>query len=311
MPVQVYHAVSDRSRQLRAEDEKLIDSFCDALWTEDGLADKTLAAYRSDLLGVACRLREQGTCLEQARHADLAEVLAGNAQKSARSLARMHSSLRRFYLWSIRCGLRKEDPCARLSRPRLGRSLPKSLGEDEVDRLIAAPDAATARGLRDRTMLELMYAAGLRVSELVGLTMVRVSMQSGIVRIDGKGGRERLVPIGEEALHWLQRYLRAARPELLDGKASDMVFPGRAGRPMTRQNFWHMIKRYAASAGIDPGISPHTLRHAFATHLLNRGADLRVVQMLLGHSDLSTTQIYTHVATARLEQMHAQHHPRA
>ncbi len=295
----------------RPADLALIDQFCDALWSEDGLADRSLAAYRSDLTRVAGSLALQGSGLLEAQGADLARVLAGLSHLAARSLARMHSALRRFYGWALRQRLRADDPTVRLARPRIGRPLPKSLSEAEVERLLGAPDTASARGMRDRTMLELMYAAGLRVSELVGLDMPRLSIESGVVRILGKGQRERLVPVGEEALHWLQRYLRTARPELLDGRSSTVVFPARHGRAMTRQNFWHIIKRYAVTAQVSGSISPHTLRHAFATHLLNHGADLRVVQMLLGHSDLSTTQIYTHVATARLQQLHAQHHPRA
>ncbi len=295
----------------RPDDIALIDRFCDALWSEDGLADRSLSAYRSDLTRVASSLSARGGGLLDAQGADLAWVLARRSHLAARSLARMHSALRRFYGWAVRQRLREDDPTVRLARPRIGRPLPKSLSEAEVERLLAAPDIGSARGMRDRTMLELMYAAGLRVSELVGLELPRLSTESGVVRILGKGQRERLVPVGEEALHWLQRYLRSARPELMDGRASAVLFPARNGQAMTRQNFWHIIKRYAVTAQVSGSISPHTLRHAFATHLLNHGADLRVVQMLLGHSDLSTTQIYTHVATARLQQLHAQHHPRA
>ncbi len=294
-----------------AQDIELIERFCEALWAEDGLADPTLAAYHSDLLGVARMLAPMQTTLLQAQTPDLALVLAGRRALAARSLARLHSAIRRFYRWAARERLRPDNPSEGLARPKIGRGLPKSLSEDEVERLLQAPDPGTARGLRDRTMLELMYAAGLRVSELVALELPRLSLESGVLRILGKGNRERLVPVGEEALVWLSRYLRSARSDLLDGVRSEVVFPARAGRAMTRQNFWHIIKRYATVAGIDPDISPHTLRHAFATHLLNHGADLRVVQLLLGHSDLSTTQIYTHVASARLEQLHAQHHPRA
>ena len=297
--------------QATPADSSLIDQFCDAVWAEDGLSDRSLAAYRSDLLRVSEILAQSQRDLLQADTADLAQVLARRSHLSARSLARMHSSLRRFYAWALRRSLREADPSARLARPRTGRPLPQTLSEQEVERLLAAPDLSTARGLRDRTMLEIMYAAGLRVSELVGLELSRLSVEAGVVRVLGKGQRERLVPLGEEALHWLQDYLRGARPELLDGRVSEVIFPGRHGRAMTRQNFWHIIKRYALAAGVSMQISPHTLRHAFATHLLNHGADLRVVQMLLGHSDLSTTQIYTHVATARLQQLHAQHHPRA
>ncbi len=292
-------------------DLSLIARFCDALWLEDGLADRSVSAYRSDLVRVARELARRGEDLQTASAADLAAVMVSCQALAARSLARLHSALRRFYRWAVRERLRGDDPSARLARPKIGRPLPKSLSESEIDRLLEAPNVDTARGLRDRTMLEFMYAAGLRVSELVSLDMSRISLDGGVVRIMGKGAKERLVPVGEEALLWLQRYLRQGRPELLDGVISDVVFPARAGRAMTRQNFWHIIKRYALTAGMGGAISPHTLRHAFATHLLNHGADLRVVQMLLGHSDLSTTQIYTHVATARLEQLHARNHPRA
>lgn len=294
-----------------SQDSDLIDQFCEAVWLQDGLADSSLQAYRRDLARVASILATDSVGLLEADELALASVMAASDDLAVRSLARLHSSLRRFYRWMVQQGLREDDPSRKLSRPRIGRALPKSLSESEVEALLQAPLLDSARGLRDRTMLELMYAAGLRVSELVGLDMSGVSQQAAVLRILGKGGKERLVPVGEEALDWLQRYLRSARPELLDGLQSDVLFPARAGKAMTRQNFWHIIKRYAVAAGIDGGISPHTLRHAFATHLLNHGADLRVVQMLLGHGDLSTTQIYTHVANARLQQLHAQHHPRA
>ncbi|ORE88712.1 site-specific tyrosine recombinase XerD [Oceanococcus atlanticus] len=292
-------------------DVTLIARFCDSLWLEDGLADSSVQAYRSDLRRVGAELARQGASLLDATPADLAAVMAACQELAARSLARLYSALKRFYRWALRECLRGDDPSARLARPRIGRPLPKALSESEIERLLDAPDVGSARGLRDRTMLELMYAAGLRVTELVSLDMSRLGLDGGVVRIMGKGSKERLVPVGEEAMVWLQRYLRQGRPELLDGVVSDVVFPARDGRAMTRQNFWHIIKRYALMAGISGVISPHTLRHAFATHLLNHGADLRVVQMLLGHSDLSTTQIYTHVASARLEQLHARNHPRA
>lgn len=293
------------------QDLSLIDQFCEALWLQDGLADASLAAYRSDLKRLAANLRGLDQNLLNANDVGLASALVQNSSLSARSLARLHSSVRRFYRWALAQGLRSDDPCAQLARPKIGRPLPKSLSENEIEALLDAPDQTTARGLRDRAMLELMYAAGLRVSELVSLRMANLAMESGVLRILGKGSKERLVPVGEAALDYLQRYQRQSRAELLDGVVSDVLFPARNGRPMTRQNFWHIIKRYAVAAGIQGGISPHTLRHAFATHLLNHGADLRVVQMLLGHGDLSTTQIYTHVASARLEALHQQHHPRA
>ena len=292
-------------------DIELIDRFCEALWLEDALADPSLAAYRSDMRRVARALAGRKIDLIAANATDLAEVMVASNELSARSLARLHTTVRRFYRWAIRNELRSDNPSLYLSRPKIGRPLPKTLSESDIDALLDAPHVDSARGLRDRTMLELMYAAGLRVSELVGLDVSGVSLSAGVVRVTGKGDKERIVPVGELALDWLQRYLRSARPELLDGLVSDVLFPARAGAAMTRQNFWHIIKRYAVVAGIDSAISPHTLRHAFATHLLNHGADLRIVQMLLGHSDLSTTQIYTHVANARLQQMHSEHHPRA
>ncbi|MGB1581963.1 MAG: site-specific tyrosine recombinase XerD, partial [Nevskiales bacterium] len=229
---------------------------------------------------------------------------------SARTSARQLSSLRRFYRYQLRVGAIQVDPTQDIPSPSLGRPLPKTISEQQVEDLLAAPNVDDPLGLRDRSMLELMYATGLRVSELVTLTVPQLSQQQGVLRVVGKGGKERLVPIGEEALHWLQRYLLQARTELMKGRASDYLFPSRKAEHMTRQNFWHIIRRYAQAAGIRSELSPHGLRHAFATHLLNHGADLRVVQMLLGHSDLSTTQIYTHVARARLKSLHAQHHPR-
>ncbi len=293
-----------------AADAALLDRFADALWAEQGLADKTLAAYRSDLAGLARFLGRSGRGLCEAEYADLAAYMQTRMVHSARSGARLVSSMRRFYRWAVREDLLGEDPSALLDRPKPGQPLPKVMSEAEVDALLCAPDLRSARGLRDRSMLEVLYAAGLRVSELVGLTLAQLNREAGVVRILGKGGRERLVPLGDQALDWLQRYFREARPELLKGAVSEFVFPGRAGRAMTRQNFWNIIKAYARVAGLVSDPSPHTLRHAFATHLLNHGADLRAVQMLLGHSDLSTTQIYTHVATARLQDLHARHHPR-
>jgi integrase/recombinase XerD len=222
----------------------------------------------------------------------------------------MLTSIRRFYRWLVRENVIRDDPSARIDMPKLGRPLPKVLSEVQVEDLLAAPDVEDPLGLRDRAMLELLYATGLRVSELVGLKLHQMNLRQGVVQVTGKGGRERLVPMGEEAQSWMERYLRIARPELLGRRQADAVFPSRRGSAMTRQNFWHGLKRHARQAGIAVELSPHTLRHAFATHLLNHGADLRVVQMLLGHSDLSTTQIYTHVAKARLKSLHEQHHPR-
>lgn len=289
-----------------------IDGFLDRLWSERGLSANTLAAYRSDLGALARWLERNGTTLVDASRDQLLRYLASRAEAGARprSTARQLSSIRRFYRHLVAEGRRSDDPSARIEMPRLGRPLPKTLTEGEVERLLAAPDVGTPLGLRDRAMLEVLYASGLRVSELVGLRLDQLNPRLGLVRVVGKGDRERLVPLGDEAAAWLDRHLRDARPELLRGRLSDDVFPTRRGERMTRQAFWHAIKRYARLAEVATRLSPHTLRHAFATHLLNHGADLRAVQMLLGHSDLSTTQIYTHVARERLKQVHADHHPR-
>jgi integrase/recombinase XerD len=287
----------------------VVDRFLDALWLEAGLSRNTLAAYRSDLDGLALWLRASPAT---ASREQLQDYLADCVHRGARprTTARLLSSLRRFYQYLLREGVIAADPSALLESPRLGRPLPRSLTEEQVENLLAAPEAGTPLGLRDRAMLETLYATGLRVSELVALTVPQVNLQAGAVRVVGKGNKERLVPLGEEALEWLQRFLREARPELLRGHASDALFPTARGAAMTRQAFWHNLKRYAHRAGIAVHLSPHTLRHAFATHLLNHGADLRVLQMLLGHADLSTTQIYTQVARERLKQLHAEHHPR-
>jgi integrase/recombinase XerD len=289
-----------------------LDRFVDALWLERGLSRATLTAYRRDVAGLALWLAPRGRTLAAAGSGDLHEYLATRVRNGARprSTARLVSSLRQFYQYLVREGLSQSDPSSRIDAPRLGRPLPKSLTEAEVEALLAAPDVRAELGLRDRAMLELLYAAGLRVSELVSLALTRVNPRQGIVRILGKGGKERLVPLGEEALAWLDRYLRDSRPALLDGRAAEAVFVTARGDAMTRQGFWYLIKRYARQAHIVKPLSPHTLRHAFATHLLDHGADLRALQMLLGHSDLSTTQIYTHVARERLKGLHAQHHPR-
>jgi len=289
-----------------------IERFLDALWLEKGLSANTLLAYRHDLEAFAGWLAARGLTLAGADRATILDYLADglHAGRSARSAARLLSCLRSFYRHLLREGQIAADPTLQVQSPRIGRALPRSLGEDDVDRLLAAPDTTTAIGLRDRAMLELLYACGLRVSELVTLELGRVNLGQGVVRIMGKGSRERLVPVGDEALAWLARYLREARSQLVPQGSSTMLFPGRGGAALTRQAFWHRIKQHAAAAGIAKPLSPHTLRHAFATHLLNHGADLRVVQMLLGHSDLSTTQIYTHVARERLKQLHAAHHPR-
>lgn len=293
-----------------AGDSSIVDAFLDALWMERGLAANTLKAYRADLLHFRDWLARRGAVLDRATTADVLAYLGAHQARSARTLARRLSALRRFYQYLVRVHRMRTDPTVAVESPRLGRALPKSLTEPEVEALLRAPDVAGSIGLRDRAMLELMYATGLRVSELVGLAVDQVNLRQGVVRVTGKGGKERLVPVGDEALSWLARYLRGARAELLGGQPAAALFPGRSARPLTRQAFWYAVKRHARRAGIDTGISPHGLRHAFATHLLNHGADLRVVQMLLGHADISTTQIYTHVARERLKQLHARHHPR-
>jgi integrase/recombinase XerD len=290
----------------------LIDRFLDALWLEKGLADNTRLAYGSDLALFNGWLGEQGVSLERAGREAILDHLAWRLAQGykARSTARFLSGVRGFYRYCLREGLIAEDPTLQVELPQLGKPLPKSLSEADVEALLAAPETEDPLGLRDRAMLEVLYACGLRVSELVGLTLEQLNLRQGVVRVFGKGSKERLVPLGEEAIVWLERYLRNARDDLLGGRPSDVLFPSLRGEQMTRQTFWHRIKHHAKVAGIGKSLSPHTLRHAFATHLLNHGADLRVVQMLLGHSDLSTTQIYTHIARARLQELHAQHHPR-
>jgi len=291
----------------------LIDEFCDALWLEDGLARNTLDSYRRDLVQFRDWLSDkQGKALLAAGHADLLGFLADKVKQRAKAstTSRELSTLKRFYRFALRQGKIADDPTLKIDAPKLPRSLPKSLTEEDVEKLLAAPRIEEALGLRDKTMLETLYASGLRVSELVTLKVPQVSEDMGVVRVMGKGSKERLVPLGEEALSWIRRYLREARPALLGGRTSDDLFVTTRGAAMTRQAFWYLLKRYAAQAGLGKPISPHTLRHAFATHLLNHGADLRVVQLLLGHSDISTTQIYTHVARERMKQLHAKHHPR-
>ena len=291
----------------------VIDEFCDALWLEDGLAPNTLESYRRDLVQFGTWLAaKQGTALLAASHADLLSFLAHRVRRRAKATtaSRELSSLKRFYRYALRQGKITVDPTLNIDSPKLPRPLPKSLTERDVESLLAAPRVEVALGLRDRTMLETLYASGLRVSELVTLKVTQVSQDMGVVRVVGKGSKERLVPLGEEALAWIRRYLEEARPALLGARSSEDLFVTARGNGMTRQAFWYLIKRYAAQAGLNKALSPHTLRHAFATHLLNHGADLRVVQLLLGHSDISTTQIYTHVARERLKQLHAKHHPR-
>jgi integrase/recombinase XerD len=297
---------------LTEEALQVIEHFTDALWMERGLSRNTLSAYRNDLSGLACWLHKQGKTLTAAKRQDLLAYLSDRVTGGARprTTARMVSSMRRFYRYLVREGQLQEDPSVRIDTPRIGRPLPDSLSEAEVETLLDAPDEHDTLGIRDRAMLELLYACGLRVSELVSLTTDQANLTQGVVRLIGKGNKERLVPLGEEAVDWLQYYLDESRPGLTAGASSKQLFITRRGKGMTRQAFWYRIRHYAVKSGINKPLSPHTLRHAFATHLLNHGADLRVVQMLLGHSDLSTTQIYTHVARERLKDLHSKHHPR-
>jgi integrase/recombinase XerD len=297
---------------MRAQDEIILQQFLDNIWAERGLSSNTLQSYRYDLARLAEQQGGKGGDLLTATREDLLHFLAVQlrAGRRPRSLSRYLSSFRQFYRWLLREGRIRQDPTALIDSPKLGRGLPKALGEQQVTALLEAPDVTTPLGLRDRTMLELMYACGLRVSELVGLELGSVNLNQGVVRIMGKGGKERLVPLGEEAIGWLQRYLREGRCELLKRGSSPLVFVTTRQSGMTRQAFWYAIKKHAASAGITQSVSPHMLRHSFATHLLNHGADLRVVQLLLGHSDLSTTQIYTHIAREGLKKLHSKHHPR-
>ena len=294
-------------------DREAIDAFLDAIWAEHGLARNTLDAYRRDLEGFSRWLSGREVLLTDAVRDVIQDYLSYRFHQrvSSRTAARLLSSLRRFYGWRVREGYTQTDPSALVDAPRLGRPLPKSLSEAEVEALLMAPDTASALGLRDRAMLELLYATGLRVSELVTLLFDQVNLRHGVVCVLGKGSKERLVPLGEEAVSTIELYLAEARPALLAGRGpSNALFVTRRGGPMTRVAFWQLIRRHALRAGIAAHLSPHTLRHAFATHLLNHGADLRAVQMLLGHASLSTTQIYTHVARARLQELHALHHPR-
>lgn len=299
---------------VRTPDADIVERFCDAIWLEDGLGEKTREAYRSDLERLAAWLARQPgkPLLTDASRSDLLGWISSGLADGFKTstAARRLSGLRRFYRYLLREKLIGEDPTLRIDSPRLPRKLPDSLSEQDVEQLLAEPDPEVAIELRDKAMMEILYGCGLRVSELVALTVDEVNLRQGVIRIIGKGNKERLVPMGEEAVDWLIRYMRHGRGELLKGQPCDAVFPGNRPVAMTRQTFWHRIKHYATRAGIRKHLSPHTLRHAFATHLLNHGADLRVVQMLLGHSDLSTTQIYTHVARQRLQSLHQSHHPR-
>lgn len=292
--------------------QPVIDRFLEALWIEDGLAANTLGAYRRDLdLYAAWLAHEHGIEVEATRESDLLGYIAHrHAASRATSANRRLTVFKRFFRWALREHLVAADPTLRLRNAKQPLRVPKTLSEAQVEALLAAPDVATPLGLRDRAMLELLYASGLRVSELVTVKTVQVGLAEGALRVMGKGSKERLVPFGEEAHGWITRYLAESRSAILDGQSSDALFVTARGGAMTRQMFWKLVKRHALAAGIDAPLSPHTLRHAFATHLLNHGADLRAVQMLLGHADISTTTIYTHVARERLRALHAQHHPR-
>ncbi len=290
----------------------VIDQFLDAIWMERGLSENTLGAYKADLIALSRRLAERDIALVDASRADILDYIAWRVEGGAkpRSTARQLSSFRRFFRYLVREGALAEDPTAQIAMPKIGRALPQSLTEEEVEALLSAPTVADPLGHRDRTMLEVLYATGVRVSELINLKLSQLNLNQGVLRIFGKGDRERLIPLGDEAQDWLREFIDGPRVEILLERQTDYLFPTRRGDRMTRQAFWHIIKRYAKKAGIEKKLSPHTVRHAFATHLLNHGADLRVVQLLLGHSDLSTTQIYTHVARERMKELHGRHHPR-
>lgn len=296
---------------LAPEELALLDTFIDHIWLEDGLSKNTLSSYRQDITAFGAWLQAEKAQYLTVSHRHIQQYLAVKfPQSKPRSISRLIASLRRFYRYLLREHKIKLDPTLQIESPKLPRSLPKSLNEEEVVALLNAPNIEESAGLRDRAMLELLYACGLRVSELVGIKVTEVSLNDGVVRVTGKGSKTRLVPMGEEAVEWIARYVKEARPNILQKKLSDALFVTNRADAMTRQAFWYLIKRYALIAGINKPMSPHVLRHAFATHLLNHGADLRVVQMLLGHSDISTTQIYTHVARERLKKLHSVHHPR-
>jgi len=300
-----------REMEILESEATELDAFIDHLWLEDGLSKNTLASYRLDLSLFALWIAQQKKSLLGVDQADIQQYLAVRfPQCKPRSISRLIASMRRFYRYLLRENKIGLDPTIQIRSPKLPRSLPKSLGEEEVIALLKAPNDQDPTGLRDRAMLELLYACGLRVSELVGIKATEVSLSDGVVRVTGKGSKTRLVPMGEDAIDWISRYLQEARPAILEQRLSDALFVTNRGAGMTRQAFWYLIKRYALVAGINKPMSPHVLRHAFATHLLNHGADLRVVQMLLGHADISTTQIYTHVARERLKNLHSTHHPR-
>ena len=308
----MHASVIKPTKELTLGSDPVIGRFLDAVWMERGLSPNTLAAYRADLTALTRWLGERRVLITRTTRSDVLGFIASRVEGGSRprSTARQLSSFRRFFRFLVREGAVTDDPTAQIAMPKIGRSLPRSLTEAEVEAVLAAPAVADPLGHRDRTMLEMLYATGLRVSELVNLKHSQVNTNQGVIRIVGKGNRERLIPLGDEAVRWLAEFVQGPRAEILLERQTDYLVPTRRGDRMTRQAFWHIIKRYARKAGVQKELSPHTLRHAFATHLLNRGADLRVVQMLLGHSDLSTTQIYTHVARERMKELHAQHHPR-
>jgi integrase/recombinase XerD len=301
------------AKSINVERDPIIDRFIDSLWAQKGLAELTLEAYQQDLMQFSRWLTERSGDLAKAESGDVQQFLSDRFDRgsSARSNARLLSTLKQFYRHLVRQGERQDNPTALISAPKIHRSLPPSMAESDVENLLLAPDLESDYGMRDRCMLELMYSSGLRVSELVGLEVNQVNTRLGLVRLVGKGSKERVVPVGEEALHWLKRYLQQSRPALQSNSAvNDALFLSSRGTAITRQAFWQNIKKHLLKGGVKTVFSPHSLRHAFATHLLNHGADLRTVQMLLGHSSLSTTQIYTHIAQTRLQSIHAQHHPR-
>jgi integrase/recombinase XerD len=308
----LHKSPSQAGMSLPGDPKALVDRFLDAIWMERGLSENTLGAYRADLLALNQRLAGRGVELPRASRADIMDYIAWRVESGAkpRSTARQLSSFRRFYRYLLREGMLSEDPTAHIAMPKIGRALPQSLTEEEVEALLAAPVVGDPLGHRDRAMLEVLYATGVRVSELINLKISQVNLNQGVLRIVGKGDRERLIPLGDEAQDWVKEFVNGPRVEILLERQTEYLFPTRRGDRMTRQAFWHIIKRYAKKAGVKKKLSPHTVRHAFATHLLNNGADLRVVQLLLGHSDVSTTQIYTHVARERMKELHSRHHPR-
>jgi len=308
----LHETSADSGARLSKDSKVVVDRFLDAIWAERGLSENTLKAYRADLLALNQRLEGRKVDLVRVTRADLLEYISWRVDGGAkpRSTARQLSSFRRFFRYLLREGVIAEDPTTQIAMPKIGRTLPQSLTEEEVEALLAAPVVSDPLGHRDRAMLELLYATGVRVSELINLKLSQVNLNQGVLRIIGKGDRERLMPLGDEAQDWVKKFIDGPRVKILLKRQTEYLFPTGRGDRMTRQAFWHIIKRYAKKAGIGKKLSPHTVRHAFATHLLNNGADLRVVQLLLGHSDVSTTQIYTHVARERMKELHSRHHPR-